>query len=98
MLEEYLNKLFNDRNFNFVGTKIDYIKEDEKFYVVYLDEKIESVGRQLIYKINKETGEHDEIYLPDIDNFEFLDRFENCNFVQIPKKYLGKYFDKKYFN
>lgn len=92
MFEKYLDELFEDNNYDFSGTKIDYIKQDDEFYVVYLEEKVESIGRSLIFRINKDNGKHEEIFLPDEENFQFLDRFENCNFVQIPDKYLGKYF------
>ena len=90
MLEKYLENLFSNENYDFKGTKIKFIKEDDKYFVVFLDEKIESIGRFLNYKINKKTGDNEPIILPDGDNFEFLDRFENCDFVNIPKKFRGK--------
>lgn len=92
MIEKYLDKLFDNKNYDFSKLKINYIKEDEKFYIIYFDEEIESVGRFLIYKINKSDGENEPVILPDDDNFKLLDKFETCNFVQIPEKYRNKYF------
>jgi hypothetical protein len=92
MIEEFLKKLIEDKNYNFSNMKINFIKENDEFYVVYFEEKISTIGRALNFKIEKKTGEHDEIYLPDLENFQFLDDFENCNFVDIPEKYRNKYF------
>lgn len=88
MLEKYLDNLFEDDNYDFFGTKIDYIKQDDSFYVVYLSEKIESVGRPFVFRINKNNGEHEALFLPDENNFQFLDKFERCVSVQVPDKYL----------
>ncbi len=89
VLEKYLDNLFEDDNYDFFGTKIDYIKQDDSFYVVYLSEKIESVGRPLVFRININNGEHEALFLPDENNFQFLDKLESCDFVEIPDKYLG---------
>lgn len=92
MLEQYLNNLLKNKNYNFSKMKIDYIREDDEFYVVYFAEKIESIGKQLIYRIKKSNGENEVVFLPDEKNFDFLDYFDNCNFVQIPEKLRSKYF------
>jgi len=91
-LEKSLDKMLKDKNYSFSNMKIKYIKEDDSLYVVYFEELIRSVGNQLIYWINKKTGEYGDVYLPDNDNFELLNRFESCDFVQIPEKYKNKYF------
>lgn len=92
MLEHYLYNLLKNKNYNLSGMKINYIREDENFYVVYFTEKIESTGRPLIYRIKKKTGENEAVYLPNAENFEFLDYFDNCKYVNIPEKYCNKYF------
>lgn len=92
MLEKYLDDLLKNKNYNFSKMKINFIREDDKFYVVYFTEKIESIGRQLIYRIDKSNGKNEVVFLPDIENFNFLEYFENCNFVNIPEKYRDKYF------
>lgn len=92
MLEEYLDKLIKNKNYNLTGMKINFIKENDEFYLINFEEQVESIGRPLNYKINKKTGENQDLFLPDDDNFDFLDSFENCNFVQIPEKFRGKYF------
>lgn len=92
MLEEYLKNLTENRNYDLSNMKINSIKEDDKNYVVYFEEKVDSIGRQSIYKIDKKTGKNDVIFLPDEDNFQFLDYFENCNFVNIPEKFRDVYF------
>lgn len=89
MLEKQLDNMFKNSDFDFSDMKIDYIKEDEEWYVIYFTERVESVGNNLIYRIKKSNGEV-EVVLP--FDFDFVDRFEDCNFVQIPKKYKGKWF------
>lgn len=92
MLEKYLDALIKNKNYNLTGMKINFIKENDEFYLVNFEEQVESIGRPLNYKINKKTGENQDLFLPDDNNFNFLDSFENCNFVQIPEKFRGKYF------
>ena len=91
-LEKTLDKMLKDKNYDFSNMKIKYIKEDDSLYVIYFEELIRSVGNQLIYKIDKKTGDYDDVFLPNDDNFELLNRFESCDFVQIPEKYKNKYF------
>lgn len=92
-LEKSLNKMIKDKNYNFSNMKIKYIKEDDSLYLIYFEELIKSIGTQLIYKIDKKTGEYKSVFLPNRDNFKLLNRFENCNFVQIPEKLRDKYFN-----
>lgn len=92
MLEKYLNKLLKNKNYSFDLMKINYIKENDDFYVVYFIRDVESIGLPLTYKINKSNGENEAVFLPDENNFKFLKEFENCDFVNIPEKFKGKYF------
>lgn len=92
MLQDYIDKMIKNKNYNFSGMKISFIKENNEFYLVVFEEKVESVGKTLNYKINKKTGENQDLFLPNEENFDFLDSFENCDFVNIPEKFRGKYF------
>ena len=92
MLENYIENLLKNKNYDFSNLKINSIKEDNDFYVIYFASNVSTTGRQTVYKINKNNSNAEEVYLPNEDNFEFLDYFENCNFVNIPAKYKGKYF------
>lgn len=92
MLEKYLVKLFKNKNYSFSYTKINYIKENEDLYIVYLTEKIQSNGRPLVYRINKKDGKNEPIFLPDNENFKFLKNAEKFDFVNIPEKFKDKYF------
>lgn len=91
MLEKYLDKLLKNENYSFSDMKIRYIREDDNFYVIYFDEKVKSNCRSLSYRINKTSGEGEAIFLPDVESFKFLKKFEDCSFVNIPEKYKGKY-------
>ena len=92
MLEKYLDNLIKNKDYDLSGMKIDFIKENKNFYLITFKEKIKSVGLPLNYCIDKSTGENKALYLPDNENFEFLDSFEFCDFVQIPEKFRHKYF------
>lgn len=92
MLEKYLTKLIKNKDYNLSGMKINFIKENDKYYLINFEEKIKSFGLPLNYSIDKNTGENAAVFLPNKENFKFLDSFENCNFVQIPEKFRGKYF------
>ena len=92
MLEKYLNKLLKNKNYSFHLMKIDYIKENEKFYMVYFRGRVISYGNSSVYKIDKKTGKNEPVFLPDEDNFKLLNEFESCDFVQIPEKYRNVYF------
>lgn len=92
MLEKYLEDLKKNKNYNLSDMKIEFIKEDEENYLIKFEEKIESIGRSLNYLISKKSGEITELNLPDEKNFDLLDYFENCNFVNIPDKFKDKYF------
>ena len=41
-----------------------------------------------VFRINKNNDEHEALFLPDENNFQFLDKFERCVSVQVPDKYL----------
>lgn len=92
MLEKYLHELIKNKNYDFSGMKISFIKENSEFYLVVFEEKVESVGKTLNYKINKKSGENQDLLLPDIENFKFLEDSQDFDFVQIPEKFRGKYF------
>ena len=86
-LEQAIEYLLNKYS-GFQNTAIRDIKEDETYYVIYLKFKIMPVGLPASFKLNKMTGALDEIYLPDEENFRFLDYFENCKSIEIPSKFI----------
>lgn len=92
MLEKYLDELIKNKNYDFSGMKISFIKENNEFYLVVFEEKVESIGKTLNYKINKKSGENQDLFLPDMENFKFLEDSQDFDFVQIPEKFRGKYF------
>ena len=55
MLEKYLTKLIKNKDYNFSGMKINFIKENDKYYLINFEEKIKSFGLPLNYSIDKNT-------------------------------------------
>ena len=90
-LEQAIEHLIK-KNGHFQNISIKAIKEDNNFYVIYFKFKIVPKGEDSCFKLNKITGELSSIYLPDKDNFEFLDYFDNCKQVDIPLKFKDIWF------
>ena len=92
MLQDCINEMIKNKNYDLSGMKINFIKENNDCYLSNFEERIESVGRPLNYRVNKNNGKIEPLFLPDDANLDFLDSFVNCDFVQIPEKFRGKYF------
>ncbi|MBR4791388.1 MAG: hypothetical protein IK024_10895 [Treponema sp.] len=91
-LEQALDEIIMNKYSSFKNIAIRDIKENDNYYVIYLKFKIMPIGLPASYKLNKKTGALDAIYLPDEDNFNFLDYFENCKSIEIPSKFVNKWF------